>query len=121
MNINNYRKSKLTSSQGDVPELFPELDAQMLLQEPPSITAERITDRCPNARFVAVTKGDKGAGLCVRGQEGIDIQIIEDVISMDDTGAGDAFLGGLIAGLYHWVCCEETIQYIFRCGMMMMI
>ena len=49
-----------------MPELFPELDAQMLLQEPPSITAERISDRCTNAQFIAVTSGRKGAGLCVR-------------------------------------------------------
>lgn len=90
-------------SQGDVPELFPELDPQMLLQEPPSITAERITDRCPNAQFVAVTSGRKGAGLCIRGHEGLNIQIIPDIESADDNGAGDAFLGGLIAGLYHWV------------------
>ena len=93
----------LHHSQGDVPELFPELDGQMLLQEPPSITAERISERCLNAQFVAVTSGRKGAGLCVRGHEGINIQIIPDIITADDTGAGDAFLGGLIAGLYHWV------------------
>ena len=97
-------------SQGDVPELFPELDPQMLLQEPPSITAERITDRCPNAQFVAVTKGRKGAGLCVRGQDGINIQIIPDITTTDDTGAGDAFLGGLIAGLYHWVLNEREMK-----------
>ena len=86
-----------------MPELFPELDAQMLLQEPPSITAERISDRCTNAQFIAVTSGRKGAGLCVRGHEGLNIQIIPDIKTADDTGAGDAFLGGLIAGLYHWV------------------
>ena len=97
-------------SQGDVPELFPELDPQMLLQEPPSITAERITDSCPNAQFVAVTKGRKGAGLCVRGQDGINIQIIPDITTTDDTGAGDAFLGGLIAGLYHWVLNEREMK-----------
>ena len=90
-------------SQGEVPELFPEVGPQMLLQEPPSITAERITDRCPNAQFVAVTSGRKGAGLCIRGHEGLNIQIIPDIESADDNGAGDAFLGGLIAGLYHWV------------------
>ena len=83
--------------------MFPEYDPQMLLQEPPSITAERITDRYPNACFVAVTSGRKGAGLCIRGHEGMNIQIIPDIESADDNGAGDAFLGGLIAGLYHWV------------------
>ena len=82
---------------------LPELDAQMLLQEPPSITAERISDRCTNAQVIAVTSGRKGAGLCVRGHEGLNIQIIPDIKTADDTGAGDAFLGGLIAGLYHWV------------------
>ena len=74
----------------------------MLLQEPPRITAERIADRCPTAQFIAVTSGRKGAGLCIHGHEGIGIQIIPDIDSADDTGAGDAFLGGLIAGLYHW-------------------
>lgn len=74
----------------------------MLLQEPPRITAERIADRCPTAQFVAVTSGRKGAGLCIQGHDGIGIQIIPDIDSADDTGAGDAFLGGLIAGLYHW-------------------
>ena len=100
----------LPCSQGDVPELFPELDAQMLLQEPPSITAERIIDRCPEAQLVAVTKGVAGAGLCVRGQEGLSIRIIPDITITDETGAGDAFLGGLIAGLYHWVSFVEMVH-----------
>lgn len=97
-----FSQTPITPSQGDVPDLFPELDAQMLLQEPPRITAERIADRCPTAQFIAVTSGRKGAGLCIHGHEGIGIQIIPDIDSADDTGAGDAFLGGLIAGLYHW-------------------
>ena len=82
----------------------------MLLQEPPSITAERIIDRCPEAQLVAVTKGVAGAGLCVRGQEGLTIRIIPDITITDETGAGDAFLGGLIAGLYHWVSFVEMGQ-----------
>ena len=105
----------LHSSQGDVPELFPELDAQMLLQEPPCITAARIADRCPSAQFVAVTSGRKGAGLCVRGHDGIGIRIIPDIDTADDTGAGDAFLGGLIAGLYHWGM-PQTEEEVKRLG-----
>lgn len=111
-------QNPITSSQGDVPDLFPELDAQMLLQEPPRITAERIADRCPTAQFIAVTSGRKGAGLCIHGHDGIGIQIIPDIDSADDTGAGDAFLGGLIAGLYHWGMpqSEEDIKKLGHLG-----
>jgi hypothetical protein len=67
------------------------------------MTAERLIDRCPNVHFVAITAGKKGAGLGVCGHRAMNIQIIPDVETVDDNGAGDAFLGGLIAGLYHWV------------------
>ena len=46
----------------------------------------------------------------MRGQDGINIQIIPDITTTDDTGAGDAFLGGLIAGLYHWVLNEREMK-----------
>ena len=52
--------------------------------------------------LVAVTDGANGSGLALRGlKETVHVPGFEGVNQIDATGAGDAYFGGLIAGLYH--------------------
>jgi fructokinase len=64
--------------------------------------AKQLLNAFDGVGLVAVTDGANGAGLALRGlEETVHIPGFQGVKQIDATGAGDAFFGGLIAGLYH--------------------
>lgn len=70
--------------------------------------AAQLLEAFEGVGLVAVTDGAKGAGMALRGlEETVHIPGFEGVQQIDATGAGDAFFGGLIAGLYHE--CNATL------------
>ena len=58
-------------------------------------------------KFVAVKNGERGAYVRQAGQPGIFLDPYR-VPVIDTTGAGDAFLAGLLAGWYHGLSWEEA-------------
>ena len=52
-----------------------------------------------NAKLVAITLGSRGS-LLISGKESVEVPAIR-VTAVDTTGAGDAFMAGLLAGLHY--------------------
>lgn len=75
--------------------------------------AEGIIERY-GASWVAITEGSNGA-VVTDGTQMIRVPI-KSVEARDNTGAGDAFLGGLVAGLYHGLTLPETANLANACG-----
>ena len=75
--------------------------------------AKRILERY-GARLVAITEGAQGA-IITDGSQTIRAPV-KPVDARDTTGAGDAFLGGLIAGLYHGLTLRDTANLAHACG-----
>lgn len=75
--------------------------------------AEGIFERY-GACLVAITEGSQGA-VITDGIQTIRVPI-KSVTARDTTGAGDAFLGGLIAGLYHGLTLHDTAKLAIACG-----
>ena len=70
--------------------------------------AQQLLDAFPGVGMVAVTDGAQGSGLALRGlNEIVHVPGFKGVQQIDATGAGDAYFGGLIAGLYH--TCNATL------------
>ena len=75
--------------------------------------AEGILERY-GARLVAITEGAQGAFI-TDGEQTIHAPA-KPVDARDTTGAGDAFLGGLIAGLFHGLSIQDTAHLANACG-----
>lgn len=75
--------------------------------------AEGILERY-GARLVAITEGAQGAFI-TDGEQTIHAPA-KPVEARDTTGAGDAFLGGLIAGLFHGLSLQDTASLANACG-----
>lgn len=75
--------------------------------------AEGILERY-GARLVAITEGAQGAFI-TDGEQTIHAPA-KPVEARDTTGAGDAFLGGLIAGLFHGLSIRDTAHLANACG-----
>lgn len=74
----------------------------------PALPAERVAgelQRAFGSRLVAVTDGARGCGLALGRPDAAPLELLvaapRDIEQRDATGAGDAFFGGLVAGLYH--------------------
>jgi len=52
-------------------------------------------------KMVALTHGKRGAGIACK-DAALDLPIFDVPKVVDATGAGDAFFGGMVAGLHHW-------------------
>ncbi len=66
------------------------------------------------AQAVAVTDGEAGCAICAGDFEGF--VAARAVKAVDTTGAGDAFLGGLLAGRRLGLGWEESAQLANACG-----
>ncbi len=75
--------------------------------------AEGIFDRY-GARLVAITEGAQGS-VVTDGKETLRAPA-NPVEARDTTGAGDAFLGGLIAGVFHGLSLRDTASLANACG-----
>jgi D-arabinose 5-phosphate isomerase GutQ/sugar/nucleoside kinase (ribokinase family) len=86
---------------------------QMVEAATPEERAERIFEKYPS-RLVAITDGERG---CVVTDGGQTIRVpARPIQARDTTGAGDAFLGGLIAGLHYGLSMESTARLANACG-----
>jgi sugar/nucleoside kinase (ribokinase family)/D-arabinose 5-phosphate isomerase GutQ len=74
--------------------------------------------RTVRARFgneaVVVTDGEAGCAIAAEGFEGLVPAVAARAV--DTTGAGDAFLGGLLAGLHHGLSWEDAGRLGNACG-----
>ncbi len=75
--------------------------------------AQRILERY-GARLVAITEGAQGSFI-TDGEQTIHAPA-KSVVARDTTGAGDAFLGGLISGIYHGLSMQDTADLANACG-----
>ncbi|MCC6642954.1 MAG: SIS domain-containing protein [Deltaproteobacteria bacterium] len=66
------------------------------------------------SRAVVVTDGPRGCAIVADGFEGIVPSVA--VKALDTTGAGDAFLGGLLAGLHHGLSWQAAGRLGNACG-----
>lgn len=79
----------------------------------PEKQAEVLLNRY-RSQLVAITDGRRGS-VFADGQRILRMPA-KEVDAVDTTGAGDAFLGGLIAGLYHGLDLESTARLANACG-----
>ena len=78
------------------------------------LAAEGVTEDTPLAevaaamaarygsKLVVVTDGSRGSGLWNQAAGGVEQSVFGGVQQQDATGAGDAYFGGLVAGLHTW-------------------
>ena len=86
---------------------------QMAAADSSEERAERIFNRY-GARMVAITEGAQGS-VVTDGKQTIRTPA-KPVEARDTTGAGDAFLGGLVAGLFHGLSLHDTANLANACG-----
>ena len=85
----------------------------LVSSQDPEAVAREIAQRF-NAEAVVVTTG--AAGCVVRvGETTLSVPTIE-VEAVDTTGAGDAFLGGLLAGMHYGLGWEDAARLGNACG-----
>ena len=86
---------------------------QMVEADTSEERAEGIFNRY-GARLVAITEGAQGS-VATDGKQTVRVPA-KPVEARDTTGAGDAFLGGLIAGLFHGLSLRDTASLANACG-----
>ena len=86
---------------------------QMVQGDSPEAKAEALYAKY-GSQLVAITDGEQGCVLT----DGTQTQRIaaREIQARDTTGAGDAFLGGLIAGIYYGLSFENTAKLANACG-----
>lgn len=117
----------LTSGLGDASELEAVLRAAGWLKPSKSAARELAPDagedplalaRALRARFgsqaVVVTDGEAGCAVAAADFEGF--VPTRPVKAVDTTGAGDAFLGGLLVGRHHGLGWEDAARLANACG-----
>jgi arabinose-5-phosphate isomerase len=97
----------LKPAKGAARELAPKAGAD------PLALARAVRDRYGNAAVV-VTDGAAGCAIAADAFEGF--VPARPVKAVDTTGAGDAFLGGLLAGLRYGLGWEDAAQLANACG-----
>jgi arabinose-5-phosphate isomerase len=97
----------LKPAKGAARELAPKAGAD------PLALARAMRDRYGNAAVV-VTDGAAGCAIAADAFEGF--VPVRPVKAVDTTGAGDAFLGGLLAGLRYGLGWEDAAQLANACG-----
>jgi sugar/nucleoside kinase (ribokinase family) len=112
---------------GSEAELFEVLGAASLLKPSKAAARELVPEaaadaialaRAVRSRFgneaVVVTDGEAGCAIAAEGFEGR--VRAETVRALDTTGAGDAFLGGLLVGLHHGLAWGDAGRLANACG-----
>ena len=86
---------------------------QMVEASSPEDRAEKLFAKYGGS-LIAITDGERGC-VVTDGQQIIRMPA-RPIHARDTTGAGDAFLGGLIAGLYHDLPLDSLAQLANACG-----
>ncbi len=82
--------------------------------ESDALSAARMMREKYEARAVVITDGEEG---CAVASDGFSERIPAcSIRAVDSTGAGDAFLGGLIAGLHYNLAWPDTLRLANACG-----
>lgn len=91
-------------------ELFPGREGALELAED---MVKRFGQGNPN-KLCAITDGKNGCAVCGRG-ESFTMEAVP-ILPIDFTGAGDAFLGGFIAGLVRGLSLQDTAKLANAAG-----
>jgi len=79
-----------------------------------SLAAARALKEKYGCRAVVITDGERG---CAFSSENVDLRRpAYSVGVIDTTGAGDAFLGGFIAGIHYNLAAEDALRLANACG-----
>jgi sugar/nucleoside kinase (ribokinase family)/D-arabinose 5-phosphate isomerase GutQ len=79
-----------------------------------TLAAARALKEKYSSRAVVITDGERG---CAFSSDDVDCRVdAYSVGAIDTTGAGDAFLGGLIAGIHYELRWEDTLRLANACG-----
>jgi arabinose-5-phosphate isomerase len=85
-----------------------------MINEDDALRAARILREKYGSRAVVITDGD--AGCAIASDELVDRAPAYQIKTIDSTGAGDAFLGGMTAGLNYGLKWEDTLKLANACG-----
>ncbi|XP_062508700.1 uncharacterized protein LOC134184942 isoform X2 [Corticium candelabrum] len=84
-------------------ELYVHLQSSSSIEQVRSMSSTELVDRIRQlckSQMVAMTAGSEGCAISTQ-QHLVQVPVVPLDTVVDATGAGDAFLGGLLAGLYH--------------------
>lgn len=82
--------------------------------ESDALQAAQILREKYSARAVIITDGE--AGCAIASDELNDRIATYSINALDSTGAGDAFLGGMLAGLHHGLAWPDVLRLANACG-----
>ena len=88
--------------------------ASEMVNEDDALRAAEILRKKYGARAVIITDGEFGCAIA--SDELIDRAPAYSIKTIDSTGAGDAFLGGMIAGLNYGLRWKDTLKLANACG-----
>jgi arabinose-5-phosphate isomerase len=88
--------------------------ASEMINEDDALRAADVLRKKYGARSVIITDGE--AGCAIASDELIDRAPAYSIKTIDSTGAGDAFLGGMIAGLNYGLNWKDTLKLANACG-----
>lgn len=88
--------------------------ASEMINEDDALRAAEILRKKYGARAVIITDGE--AGCAIASDELIDRAPAYSIKTIDSTGAGDAFLGGMIAGLNYGLNWKDALKLANACG-----
>ena len=88
--------------------------ASEMVNEDDALRAAEILRKKYGARAVIITDGE--AGCAIASDELIDRAPAYSIKTIDSTGAGDAFLGGMIAGLNYGLNWKDALKLANACG-----
>ncbi len=88
--------------------------ASEITGEDDALRAAEILRKKYGARAVIITDG--GAGCVIDSSELSDRAPAYPIKTINSTGAGDAFLGGMIAGLHHGLKWKDALKLANACG-----
>ena len=88
--------------------------ASEITNEDDALRAARVLRDKYGARAVVITDG--GAGCVIASDELTDLVPAYLIKTIDSTGAGDAFFGGMLAGLNYGLKWKDTLKLANACG-----
>ena len=88
--------------------------ASEMIKEDDALRAAGILRKKYGARAVIITDGE--AGCAIASDQLIDRAPAYSIKTIDSTGAGDAFLGGMIAGLNYGLNWKDVLKLANACG-----
>jgi sugar/nucleoside kinase (ribokinase family)/D-arabinose 5-phosphate isomerase GutQ len=88
--------------------------ASEITNEDDALRAARIMREMYGARAVVITDGD--VGCVIASDELTDLVPAYSIRTIDSTGAGDAFFGGMLAGLNYGLEWKDTLKLANACG-----